>query len=253
MATNERRAGKSRQQAVSKPERLVRDGTLADRVYEQVLTKIISGEIAVGKKMPTEHALCADLQVSRPVLRQALRQLRADDVIVSRQGSGSYVVRQPDKAILDFAPASSISDIQRTFEFRAAVEGEAAYLSALRRTEADLSRIRAALHELDRCIKTGALGVDADEDFHVAVCDASDNRYFSVARAAMKASILTGMNLTRNLSLTKPSERLALVQQEHYLILDAITCQDPAAARSAMRNHVENARKRVFDGSLADG
>ena len=64
----------------------------------------------------------------------------------------------------------------------------------------------------------------------------------------MKVHILTGINLTRNLSLRKPQERLELVQREHYNILDAIIASDAIAARNAMRDHIENARKRVFEG-----
>ena len=64
----------------------------------------------------------------------------------------------------------------------------------------------------------------------------------------MKANILAGLNLTRNLSLTKPQGRLDLVQREHFAIVEAIEKQDPEAARKAMRTHVENARHRVFEG-----
>lgn len=228
----------------------MRDRTLSDQVYERILSKIVDGEISVGAKLPTEHALSEQLEVSRPVLRQALKQLREDGVVVSRQGSGSYVKRRPDGAVLDFAPVGSIADIQRTFEFRAAIEGEAAFLAAERRTDADMTRLKAALAELDRCVREGELGVDADEEFHAAVCQASDNQYFLAARMSMKSNILTGMNLTRNLSMTKPQDRLQLVQKEHYDILNAIEQQDRHAARTAMRAHVENARKRVFEGNL---
>lgn len=229
-------------------ERLLKDRTLSDRAYENILSKIMDGDIPVGGKLPTEQALSKELHVSRPVLRQALKQLREDDVIVSRQGSGSYVKRRPEEAVRDFAPVGSIADIQRMFEFRAAVEGEAAFLAAQRRTDADIAGLRAALHELDRCIAEGELGVAADEAFHVAVCDAADNKYFAAARSSMKSNILTGMNLTRNLSLTKPQERLKLVQAEHYAIFEAIAQGDREAARAAMRGHVENARKRIFEG-----
>ncbi|NKW92156.1 FadR family transcriptional regulator [Rhodobacteraceae bacterium R_SAG9] len=225
-----------------------RDRTLSDQVYEKILAMISKGETPVGAKLPTEHALSEQLEVSRPVLRQALKQLREDGVIVSRQGSGSFVQRRPEGAVLDFAPVGSIADIQRTFEFRAAIEGEAAYLAAQRRTDSDLSKMRALLTELDRCIREGELGVDTDEDFHEAICAASGNQYFSAARSSMKSNILTGLNLTRNLSLTKPQERMEMVQREHYEIIDAIEKQDADAARIAMRAHVENARKRVFEG-----
>ena len=226
------------------------DRTLSDRAYETILKMIVEGQLEVGEKLPTEHALSDTLQMSRPVLRQALKQLREDGVIVSRQGSGSFVNRRPEGAMMDFAPVGSIADIQRTFEFRAAIEGEAAYLAADRRSSDDIQRLRAAYNELDRCVKAGELGVDADEDFHAAVCAASGNKYFMAARSSMKANIITGMNLTRNLSLTKPADRLELVQQEHMAILTAIVDRDREAARLAMRAHVENARKRVFEGKM---
>ncbi|MDV7143211.1 FadR/GntR family transcriptional regulator [Tropicimonas sp. TH_r6] len=228
--------------------RPVRPGTLSDQVYEKILAGIADDSYPVGSKLPTEHALCDRYGVSRPVLRQALRQLREDDVIQSRQGSGSFVKRRPEIAALDFAPVGSIADIQRTFEFRAAIEGEAAFLAAERHTASDLDAIRAAVLELDRCVREGELGVDADEVLHAAICRASDNQYFVAARASMRENILTGMNLTRNLSLTKTQQRLDLVQAEHYVILDAIERRDGEAARQGMRAHIENARKRVFEG-----
>lgn len=213
---------------------------------------IVQGEFPVGTKLPTEHVLSEKMKVSRPILRQALKQLRIDDVIVSRQGSGSFVQRRPEEAVLDFAPIGSIADIQRTFEFRACIEGEAAYLCALRRTDAELTQIQDALKALDECIKNNELGSDADAQFHEAICRASHNHYFTAARNSMKTNILTGINLTRNLSLQKPQERLMLVQEEHNHIVRAIEQKDGVAAREAMRAHIDNARTRVFEGSFSD-
>lgn len=229
-----------------------KDTSLSDSVYEDLLQMIVQGEFAIGKKLPTEHVLSERLKVSRPILRRALKQLRNDEVIVSRQGSGSFVKKRPELAVLDFAPIGSIADIQRTFEFRAAIEGEAAYLCALRRTDEELSQIQAALKMLDDCIKSNELGADADVILHEAICRASHNHYFTSARNSMKTNILTGINLTRNLSMIKPQERLQMVQQEHYLIVKAIEDQDAVAARNAMRSHIDNARMRVFEGSVSD-
>lgn len=225
-----------------------KDPGLSDQVYETVLSKIMEGEFPVGTKLPTEHALCEQLGVSRPVLRQALKMLREDDVIVSRQGSGSFVRRRPETGVLDFAPVGSIADIQRTFEFRSAIEGEAAYLAATRRSEDQLARMKRVLAELDEIIANGDLGVDTDEAFHAEICEASDNQYFSAARISMKTNIITGLNLTRNLSLTKPQERMQLVQTEHYAIYDALERMDANEARRTMRLHIDNARRRVFEG-----
>lgn len=224
------------------------DRRLSDYVYERILSKIIDGDVVVGGKLPTEHELCEEFNVSRPVLRQALKQLREDHVIVSRQGSGSYVTKRPDGAVLEFAPIGSIADIQRTFEFRVAIEGEAAYLAAERRGERQLELLKAALDELAECVKTGQLGVEADEAFHARVCAASDNHYFVAARSSMQANILAGLNLTRNLSLTKSPRRLAVVQAEHDDVFDAIQKRDGGLARATMRRHIENARNRLFQG-----
>ena len=84
-----------------------KERTLADHAYEKILAMISSGETAVGDKLPTEHARSEMLEVSRPVLRQALKQLREDGVVVSRQGSGSFVQRRPDTAVLTFAPVGA--------------------------------------------------------------------------------------------------------------------------------------------------
>jgi GntR family transcriptional repressor for pyruvate dehydrogenase complex len=134
MAANKRQIADSTRPGARSTASQMRDRTLSDRAYERILSMIVGGEIPVGGKLPTEQSLSEQLGISRPVLRQALRQLREDDVIVSRQGSGSYVQRRPKDAVLDFAPIGSIADVQRTFEFRVAIEGEAALLAADRRT-----------------------------------------------------------------------------------------------------------------------
>ena len=228
-----------------------RDGTLADRVYERILTGIVEGAYPESTRLPSEARLSEALGVSRPVLRQALKQLREDGVVQSRQGSGSYVQKRPDRAILTFAPTGSIADIQRTFEFRAVVEAEAAALAALRWTDRGMARIEAAFAALDACIARGGLGAEEDEAFHLAVSHASDNHYFPSVIASMRAQILTAMKLARNLSLTRPAARLASVQDEHRAVIAALRARDADAARAAMRDHLRNARTRVFEGAPA--
>lgn len=226
-----------------------KDNSLSDSVYEELVQLIVQGEFAIGKKLPTEHVLSDRLNVSRPILRRALKQLRDDDVIVSRQGSGSFVKRRPETKALNFASIASISDIKKTFEFRAAIESEAAYFCAKRRTEDELKQIVNALQIFDECVETNQLESDADGILHETICRASHNHYFISALNSMKLNILTGVHLTQNLSVKKPNARLRLIQKEHHQIVDAIIKQDPIAAREAMRTHIENAQVRIFDGN----
>ena len=99
----------------------------------------------MNARLPSETELARRFGASRPVVREALARLREDGVIVSRQGSGSYVKRRPDPAVLRFVPVGSIADVQRCFEFRAGLEGAAAALAAERWEDADIAEIRRAL------------------------------------------------------------------------------------------------------------
>ena len=228
------------------------DWKLSDQVYEKIFERIVTGEFPGNSRLPSEAELVRLFGASRPVVREALARLRDDGVVVSRQGSGSYVKRRPDDAVLRFAPLGSISDIQRCFEFRVVVEGAAAALAAQRRSDDDLKALRDSLDALELCLTTGELGVDADEAFHQAVCRASKNHFFVSVRSSLQQQIEFGMKLARNLSLARPANRLRLVQDEHVAILRAIDSQNPEAARAAMVNHIESARHRVFQGQEPD-
>jgi DNA-binding FadR family transcriptional regulator len=82
-------------------------------IYHQIVELIVTGEFAVNNRLPSEIELARRFGASRPVVREALARLRDDGIVVSRQGSGSYVKQRPDMAVLHFAPFGSIADIQR--------------------------------------------------------------------------------------------------------------------------------------------
>jgi len=225
---------------------------LSAGIYERLFELIVAGEFPVNARLPSETELARRFGASRPVVREALARLRDDGLIVSRQGSGSYVKRRPDQAVLQFVPVGSIADIQRCFEFRVGLEGAAAALAASRWEDNDLAGIRVAFGELEDCIRNGQLGVDADEHFHRAIADATHNEYHRSVHASLQPHIAFGMTLTRNLSLRRTAERLRLVQDEHRAIMSAIEHRDSAGARAAMEGHIDNARRRMFEGAPAE-
>ncbi len=222
---------------------------LSDFLYEQVRGLILSNDYGVGARLPTETDLAARFEVSRPVVREALARLREDGLIVSRQGSGSYVRRQQADAALHFAQVNSIADIQRCFQFRHEVEGGAAAAAAEHWTDKTLEDVHNVLKKLDKADDSGTLAVDADFDFHMSVAHASGNRFFASTLASLRSHITFGMNLTHNLSLSKMTERVRAVQAEHHEIYEAIRTRDRGWSREAMQAHLANARRRVFEGS----
>ena len=226
-------------------------GRLSDRVYDHVLGHIAIGILPVECRLPPENGLAELLDVSRPVVREALMRLRDDGLIASRQGAGWFVTRRPAANAFDFAPVSSIPDIQRCFVFRMAVEGDAAALAARNRDRQSLRRIQQVLTKLDAMVaqgREGGVGVEEDLLFHRTIAEASGNRFFVETLASLREQIAIGVNLNRNLSLIQPRGRILRGQQEHRRVFEAIEAQDEEAARRAMRTHVDNARKRIFEG-----
>ena len=223
-------------------------GALNDRVYDYIVSQIVVGAFALHARLPTEMQLAEQLSVSRPVVRQALRRLKDDGLVVSRQGAGSFVVRRPAHQVFSFADVGSVADIQKCFVFRIAVESEAAALAAVERNPSALEQLGKTLGDLERVLQSGTGGVEEDIAFHLAVAAAADNRFFLSTMAAIASQIRVGIGLNRSLTLEQPSSRRSAVLEEHQIIFDAITGGDADGAKQAMYRHLENARLRIFEG-----
>jgi GntR family transcriptional repressor for pyruvate dehydrogenase complex len=216
------------------------------RIYSDILNRILEGEYKEGERLPTEHALAERFATSRPTVREALAQLRADGIIATRHGSGTTVMRRPDPDVRRFAPLETLSDIRRCYEYRAVIESGAAALAAQKAEDADIAAIRGEWDNLQTIVETAGIGAKDDFAFHLAVVRASKNPFFITALSAIEEQMVFSMNLSRNLSLVKSIERQRLVQQEHLEVLEAIRQRDPTRAQRAMREHLERALSRMF-------
>jgi DNA-binding FadR family transcriptional regulator len=113
---------------------------------------------------------------------------------------------------------------------------------------ASLRRIEEALIALDRTLEDNILGLEEDIAFHRVIAEATGNRFFAETLSALRSQIAVGIRLNRNLSLIQPRKRIVAGQEEHRQVFKAIAARDEVGARQAMRRHIENARKRVFEG-----
>ncbi|VFR24910.1 Transcriptional regulator, GntR family [plant metagenome] len=218
----------------------------SDQIYEEIMARIVSGALPEGERLPAESEMAETFGVSRPVIREALARLRADGVIVSRHGSGSYVQRKPAVDFLQLAPIGGVADLLRAYEYRVALEGEVAWLAAERRTETDLRLLSAALKDMRAAMDERRVGAEADLRFHRAIAAATKNPLFEFSMQALSEYIAEGVALTRKLSLKVGRARLELVQAEHERIYQAVRAHDSAGAREAMRSHIDNARLRML-------
>jgi len=216
------------------------------RIYSDILNRIIEGEYKEGERLPTEHMLAERFATSRPTVREALAQLRADGIIATRHGSGTTVMRRPDPDVRRFAPLETLSDIRRCYEYRVVVESGAAALAAQKADDEAIAAIRREWDNLQTIIETSGIGAKDDFAFHMAVARASKNQFFITALSGIQEQMVFSMNLSRNLSLVKSIERQRLVQQEHFEVFEAIAARDAERAAHAMRVHLEHAVSRMF-------
>jgi len=224
-------------------------GSLSDRIYEEIYQKITLGEWPLGTRLPTEVDLARQFGVSRTVVREALLRLRIDGVVESRQGAGTRVINTPNRAVLELAEPGSIADLQRCYEFRVGIEGEAAYLATLRQSPERIADIERAHQQMKEVIAhPSALGADEDINFHLAVAKATENSYYITTIESATRAIIVGIQIASTLSRWTNEERIANAVIEHAKLLEIIKSGDAEQARMAMRAHIEGARGRVFLG-----
>ncbi len=219
-----------------------------DIIYERIVAMIADGKFPVNERLPAEAKLAEIFGASRPVVRDALERLRADGLIVSRKGSGSYVRQKPDSSILKMVPVGSLADVQRFFEFRAGLEAEAAELAARNWQPADQDRIMTALQTLEQCLREGRLGAEEDRELHDAIAVATGNQFHITIRDLFSPHFAIGHSVTRSLSLKRTPEQIRSVQDEHAVIVQAIFARQEIEAHDAMKRHILNARARMFQG-----
>jgi GntR family transcriptional regulator, transcriptional repressor for pyruvate dehydrogenase complex len=228
-----------------------RRGSLADRIYHSLFSRISNGDYAPNERLPPELKLSEEFGVSRPVLRAAMDRLREEGLIYSRQGAGSYV-RAPQSSPVGFSRVETLADIQRCYEFRINLESEAAALAAERHNAVALARIEEALNLLRAATGSQQHREDADFSFHVAIAGATNNQYFEAAMRALREHIHVGMKMHGQALMSTGTRELRDVFEEHSGIFDAVRLRQGATARDLMRAHLEHSRDRLFGSGVLD-
>ncbi|MFI9560388.1 FadR/GntR family transcriptional regulator [Nonomuraea endophytica] len=158
----------------------LRPSPLVEQAAQALREEIATGRWPVGTKLPGETTLAAQLGVGRSTVREALRALAGAGLVQPRQGSGVFVMAT--EAQEDWPARLRRAAIGDVYEVRMLVEVQAARLAATRRTEADITALRAALttrREIAAGVSEGAEPdarfIDADIALHAAVVAAAHN------------------------------------------------------------------------------
>jgi DNA-binding FadR family transcriptional regulator len=214
------------------------------QVAEQLRQAIVRGEVVPGDRLPVETDLATLFGVSRSTVREALRSLASENLVVTKRGvNGGSFVAEPDAESLSMYLETSLGlltgsasiSIDDLLEARALFEVPAAEYAAKRRTEEHLQHMRSLIEEPQQV-------VDSDDflshkDFHLAIMEASGNRLLNVVTRPIFAVLRT-----RFLRKEAPNDFWDCVRSDHVEILEAIENKDSEAAGALMRQHLGRLR-----------
>lgn len=215
--------------------------TLVDVVVDKVLEHILSGQIKADDALPPEADIAKESGVSRLTAREAMKVLKAQNIVYVKRGLGTFV-NPPERwtgldAIMRAASRGVASDqvALRLLEVRRMVETGAAELAAFRHDPGDLAAMQKSITEMEAAHDAGdveALTI-ADITFHDIVLRASGNP-FVPALLGQLTTLLYAMR--RETSAFPDVQRHAIYH--HKQVLAAIASGVPASARSAMDEHI---------------
>jgi DNA-binding FadR family transcriptional regulator len=224
-----------------------RPRSLAHDVVDVLSGRIRDGSLGQGEKLPTEAAIMEEFGVSRTVVREAISRLQAASLVATRHGVGTFVVGMGDAATFRIAPEQlgTLQDVIAVLELRIGVETESAALAAMRRTPENLVTLRNALTAFNVAVEEGRDAVGPDFQFHLEIARATQNSHFVELMATLGGMMIPRARLEPPGPLTPERQAyLRKVNAEHESIVEAISQQDPDAARAAMRTHLANSRER---------
>lgn len=204
---------------------------LRELVCNSIRTAIADGTLRPGERL-MEIQLAEELGISRTPVREAIRKLELEGIVVMIPRRGTYV------------SDISIKDVTEIYEIRLSLDMLAASLAAERINDDELEEMNRQL------IMTANYAAQRDVE-HLVECDSvfHDVLY----RAARNERLVTIINnlrdqLTnlRGRSMAQPG-RLTDTLQEHRNLLDAIANRDPEQAALAARVHIENAERTLLE------
>jgi GntR family transcriptional repressor for pyruvate dehydrogenase complex len=214
----------------------------SDLVVDRITNSIINGELSDGELLPPENQLCETFGVSRSILREAIRTLVSKGLVEVKQGYGTSVrlpkIEIPEEAVRNFLMTNKLSLLQ-LMEVRTPIEVEVARLAAERREEKHLNVMERSLQIMNDDSNSVEVYADADEAFHKAIIDASNNPLFGI----MIRSIMGNLHISRQLATRHFG--INPVIQEHRGIFEAIKNQKPSIAATKMKEHMDGALMRI--------
>lgn len=216
---------------------------LADTIAESIAEAMFDGRITPGDPLPSEAEIADTFSVSKPVAREALRQLTGAGLVHTQQGKvarARAMSGEPFARIYGFAVRSSLDRLREANEMRRVLETGIARLAAQRRIDKGLARMAKAIVDMHNALQDPDGFTLADVDFHHGMAMATGNTMIRVQIEGMRAIQEEVSSLFSRRSSRDIDDWRATIQR-HADILEAIRSGDPVRAEQAVVAHFEAA------------
>ncbi len=211
----------------------------SDVLVEELRRRILDGELEPGAQLPPERAIVEQTGLSRSTVREALRILEVEGLILTRpgRGGGSEVRRSDSREVtqhLDVFIRSNRIRLESQHEAREAIEPVLAAMAARRATPSQLAALDEMNARMEAKLDQLPAYLDANLEWHLLVAEASGNELLSAFMEAISRSIHAA---SASESFNTDEVRHTAVQA-HRRITDAIRAGDAEAAARRMVRHV---------------
>lgn len=218
------------------------------RLHEEITAKLRdllqSQDFAPGERLPPERRLATMFKVSRNSVREAIKSLEHQGILVSRPGAGTFITqncRTHFAAVLGEVFARERGRLEDIFELRMLLEPEIAHLAALRVDGPTLDLLCDLVASHEQALASDQPAREIDQRFHDTIASATANH----AIIRLMEQVRDLVRDSRDEGLQSP-ERKFMSLNGHKKILDALLRREPDSAREAMAEHLRITRGLVF-------
>lgn len=217
--------------------------SLVNMTINKILNMIKEQKLKPNDKLPTVDELASAFSVGRSTIREALKVLSAQNIIVIKQGAGTFVSEKEgisrDPLGLEYI-SDDINVIFDMVTLRLIFEPEMASMAAQFATRKDIQDIKYYCEEVEQLIEQGEDYHKADAGFHIAIAKASGNGVIHKITQVIHSSIKKNIFMTDNI-LCKDTVIF------HRRITNCIENGDINGARYAMINHLDAQRQFLIE------
>lgn len=231
-------------------ERMGGRASKSEHVAQRILDRIVSARLEKGASLGTEADLVQEFKVSRPTLRESLRMLEMQGVLLLKPGpKGGIIVSKPGVDILAHGLSVYLRmhevPLAETLSALAVMEPGLAAAAVENATAADIAAMAASIERM-RQIRDSAAFIEENLAFHAMVACSCGNPVMEIFWSSLTAMAAAEM---RDMRLTAAQRQSIL--EAHAAILSACRAGDSVAAHEAMRAHVAEIETPVVVGRQA--